>query len=93
LEPEPAKFRSKGVGAIKGKWPASELKLRSFKNLAPEQEPEPIKFSQLHQPCFIASLQDIVFTHYTTLYHNIIEHCFYTICGIAIYTVLYNPWK
>jgi len=54
-EPEPAKFRSKqaGVGAIKGKWPAQEpeLELRSFENLAPEQESEPLKFSQLHQFC------------------------------------------
>jgi len=53
-EPEPAKakFRSKGaeVGVIKGKWPAPkpESELRSFKNLA--QEPEPLKFSRLHQP-------------------------------------------
>jgi len=49
VEPELAKFRLKGagVGAMKGKWPASEL--RSFKNLAPEQEPEPLKFSRLHQ--------------------------------------------
>jgi len=49
-EQEPAKFRSKGAGvvAIKGKWPAPEpeSELRSFENLAPEQEPEPLKFSQ-----------------------------------------------
>jgi len=46
----PAKFRSKGagVGAIKGKWPAPESELRNFENLA--QEPEPLKFSRLHQP-------------------------------------------
>jgi len=53
-EPEPAKFRLKGagVGAIKGKWPAPEPKseLRSFENLTPEQEPELLKFSRLHQP-------------------------------------------
>jgi len=54
VEPEPAKFRSKGavVGAIKGKWPAPESELRSFKNLAPEQEPEALKFSRIHQPCY-----------------------------------------
>jgi len=51
VEPEPAKFRSKGtgVGAIKGKWPAPETDLRSFQTLAQEQEPEPLKFSRLHQ--------------------------------------------
>jgi len=53
-EPQPAKFRTKwsGVGAIKGKWPAPESELRSFENLAPEQEPEPLKFNRLHQPWF-----------------------------------------
>jgi len=53
-EPEPAKFRSKeaGIGAIKGKWPDPESELRSFEILAPEQEPEPLKFSRLHQPWF-----------------------------------------
>jgi len=51
-EPEPEKFRSKGVGAMKGKWPAPEpeSELRSFENLAPEQEQEPLKFSWLHHP-------------------------------------------
>jgi len=56
VEPDPAKFRLKGAGvgaAIQGKWPAPELEseLRNFENLAPEQEPEPLKFSLLHQPC------------------------------------------
>jgi len=52
-EPDPAKSRSKGagVGAIKEKWPAP-AELRSFENLAPEQEPEPLQFSRLHQPWF-----------------------------------------
>jgi len=54
IEAEPVKFRSKGagIGTIKGKWPAPEpeSKLRSFENLGPEQEPEPLKFSRLHQP-------------------------------------------
>jgi len=51
---EPAKFRSKGagVGVIKGKWPAPDSKLRSFENLDPEQDPEPLKFSRLHHPWF-----------------------------------------
>jgi len=41
-----------GVGAVDGKWPAlePESELKSFENLAPEQEPEPLKFSRLHQP-------------------------------------------
>jgi len=40
-----------GVGVIKGKWPASkpESGLRSFEHLAPEQEPEPLKFNRLQQ--------------------------------------------
>jgi len=48
----PAKFRSKGVGAIEGKWPAAdpESELRSFENLALEQEPEPLKFSGSTSP-------------------------------------------
>jgi len=54
VEPESTKFRSKGaeVGAMKGKWPAPdpESELRSFENLAPEQKPEPLKFSRLNQP-------------------------------------------
>jgi len=52
-EPESSKFSIKGagVGAIKGKWPDPESELRSFENPAPEQEPEPLKFSRLHQPC------------------------------------------
>jgi len=48
-----AKFRSKGagVGAVKGKWPAPDSELRSFENLAPEEQAqEPLKFSRLHQP-------------------------------------------
>jgi len=28
----------------------STTELRNFENLAPEQEPEPLKFSRLHQP-------------------------------------------
>jgi len=57
-EPEPAKFRSKGVGAIKRKWPAPEpeSELRSFENLVPEQGPEPLKFSRLYQPWFLQLL-------------------------------------
>jgi len=51
VEPKPAKFRSKGVRVIKRKWPAPESELRSFENLAPEQEPEPLKFIRPHQPC------------------------------------------
>jgi len=49
---DPAKFKSKGagIGAIKGKWPDPESELRSFENLVPEQEQEPLKFSQFHQP-------------------------------------------
>jgi len=50
---KPAKFRSKGagVGVIKGKWPApeSESELRSFENLALEQEPKPEKCSRFHK--------------------------------------------
>jgi len=40
-------------GATNRKWPVPEpeLELRSFENLAPEQEPEPLKFSRFHQPC------------------------------------------
>jgi len=53
-EQEPAKFRSKaaGVGAINGKWPAPEpeSELSSFENLAPEQDPEPLKYNRFHQP-------------------------------------------
>jgi len=53
LKLEPAKFRLKGsgvggLGAIKGKWPAPEpeSELKSYENLAPEQEP--LIFSRLH---------------------------------------------
>jgi len=54
MEPEPAKFKSKGagVGATKGKCPAPESELRIFEILAPKQEPEPLKFSRLNQPFF-----------------------------------------
>jgi len=47
------RFKGAGVGAIKGKWaaPEPESELRSFENLAPEQESEPLTFSRLHQPC------------------------------------------
>jgi len=57
---EPAKFRSKGagVGVIKGKWPAPESELRSFENLALEQEPEPLKFSRLHQLWFKVEIKN-----------------------------------
>jgi len=35
---------------MKGKWPAPEPELRSFENLAPEQEPEPLKFTGSTSP-------------------------------------------